>query len=237
MHGITPEVQAKLMNTHATKPGAAPGPRPHPRPAAAAWAAVPLVALAGCVDAIGWLRLQEMFVSFISGTSTMLGIAAVRADQPRAEALALVIILFAAGALLGEVIGQMAGRRRSAAVLGTVAALLGVALLLPAGNGLLPGAACAMVPAMGMLNTALPGISGITFVTGALSRAAAGLVQAAAGQASHLAWLQQAACWGGLVAGAALGAALQFRFGDAALLAPMLAALVAAVVAWRQGPG
>ena len=43
------------------------------------WAAVPLVALAGCVDAIGWLRFDQLFVSFISGTSTMLGIASAEA--------------------------------------------------------------------------------------------------------------------------------------------------------------
>jgi uncharacterized membrane protein YoaK (UPF0700 family) len=200
-------------------------------PPLAAWAGVPLVALAGCVDAIGWLRLQELFVSFISGTSTMLGVAAVSGDTERARALATVLGLFAGGALLGEAVGQLAGRWRSAAVLGMVSGLLALALALPGGESVLPRAAFAMVPAMGMLNTALPAVGGITFVTGALARAAAGLVQAVLRQASHLGWVQQAACWAALVAGAALGAALQERFGDVALAVPAVAALVAAAVA------
>ena len=33
------------------------------------WAAVPLVAMAGCVDAIGWLRLEEMFHGTLTQTS------------------------------------------------------------------------------------------------------------------------------------------------------------------------
>jgi uncharacterized membrane protein YoaK (UPF0700 family) len=157
---------------------------PHSRPINP-WAAVPLVALAGCVDAIGWLRFEQLFVSFISGTSTMLGIAAAEAHGGRAQALGTVLALFAAGALAGAVLGAVAGRWRSPAVLSLVAALLLAALLAPGGAAALPPAAWAIVPAMGMLNTALPGIGGITFVTGALARACEGLVQALRGRAPH----------------------------------------------------
>ncbi|RAI59559.1 DUF1275 domain-containing protein [Roseicella frigidaeris] len=222
-------------------------PTPLPPPAAAAatprpanpWAAVPLVALAGCVDAIGWLRFDQLFVSFISGTSTMLGIAAAEADHARAAALGTVVGLFAAGALLGALLGTAAGRWRSVAVLGTVTLLLAAALLAPpAGGWELPPAAWGMVPAMGMLNTALPGVGGVTFVTGALSRAMEGLVLALLGRARHGAWAQQAACWGAMVGGALLGGALQTRWGDAALAVPasgaMLAALLAALAALRD---
>ena len=38
-------------------------------PAINPWAAVPFVALAGCVDAIGWLRFDQLFVSFIPSYS------------------------------------------------------------------------------------------------------------------------------------------------------------------------
>lgn len=214
------------------KPGAenplAVVPRP---PVINPWAAVPFVALAGCVDAIGWLRFEQLFVSFISGTSTMLGIATAEGHAARAAALATVIGLFAAGALLGAVLGAAAGRWRSTAVLGLVAALLAAALLAPAtGTAELPPAAWAMVPAMGMLNTALPGLGGITFVTGALSRAMEGLVQALLGRARHGAWAQQAACWGAMAAGALLGARLQGGWGDVALAVPAAAALLGALV-------
>jgi uncharacterized membrane protein YoaK (UPF0700 family) len=195
------------------------------------WAAVPFVALAGCVDAIGWLRFDQLFVSFISGTSTMLGIAAAEGHAGRAAALATVVGLFAAGALLGAAVGAAAGRGRSPAVLGLVAALLTAALLAPAtGTWELPPAAWAMVPAMGMLNTALPGVGGITFVTGALSRAMEGLVQALLGRARHGAWAQQAACWAAMTGGALLGALLQGAWGDAALAVPATAALLGALV-------
>lgn len=200
------------------------------------WVAVPFVALAGCVDAIGWLRFDQLFVGFISGTSTMLGIAAAEGRAGRAAALATVVGLFAAGALLGAVVGTAAGRWRSVAVLGLIAALLTAALLAPATGpaGLppagLPPAAWAMVPAMGMLNTALPGVGGITFVTGALSRAMEGLVQALIGRARHGAWVQQAACWAAITTGATLGALLQGAWGDAALAVPASAALLGALV-------
>jgi uncharacterized membrane protein YoaK (UPF0700 family) len=202
-----------------------------PAPAINPWAAVPFVALAGCVDAIGWLRFDQLFVSFISGTSTMLGIAGAGGHAGRAAALATVIGLFAAGALLGAAVGAVAGRWRSPAVLGLVAALLTAALAAPAtGTWALPPAAWAMVPAMGMLNTALPGVGGITFVTGALSRAMEGLVHALLGRAPHGAWAQQAACWAAMTAGATLGALLQGAWGDAALAVPATAALLGALV-------
>ncbi|NOG70164.1 YoaK family protein [Roseicella sp. DB1501] len=220
------------------KPVASPSPAPRnaaPRPAirpVSPWAAVPLVALAGCVDAIGWLRFDQLFVSFISGTSTMLGIAAAEGDHARAAALGMVVGLFAAGALLGAVLGTAAGRWRSTVVLAAVTLLLAAALLAPPGGGWeLPRAAWTMVPAMGMLNTALPGVGGITFVTGALSRAMEGLVLGLLGRARHGAWVQQAACWGAMVAGALLGGALQTRWGDAALAVPASAALLAAMLA------
>ncbi|WP_380067319.1 DUF1275 family protein [Dankookia sp. GCM10030260] len=192
---------------------------------------MPFVGLAGCVDAIGWLRFDQLFVSFISGTSTMLGIATAEGHGARAAALATVVGLFAAGALLGAVVGAAAGRWRSPAVLGLVAVLLATALLAPAaGPWELPPAAWAMVPAMGMLNTALPGVGGITFVTGALSRAMEGLVQALLGRARHGAWAQQAACWAAMAAGATLGALLQDAWGDAALAVPATAALLGALL-------
>jgi uncharacterized membrane protein YoaK (UPF0700 family) len=208
------------------KPGAAKPPVMAINP----WAAVPFVALAGCVDAIGWLRFDQLFVSFISGTSTMLGIATAEGHAGRAAALATVVGLFAAGALLGAALGAAAGRWRSPAVLALVATLLTAALAAPrAGEWELPPAAWAMVPAMGMLNTALPGVGGITFVTGALSRAMEGLVQALLGRARHGAWAQQAACWAAMATGALTGALLQGAWGDAALAVPATAALLGAL--------
>ena len=67
-------------------------------------------------------------------------------------------------------------------------------------------------------------------VTGALSRAMEGLVQALLGRAPHGAWAQQAACWAAMASGALLGAVLQGAWGDAALAVPATAALLGALV-------
>ncbi len=198
------------------------------------WLAVPLVAVGGCVDAIGWLRLQELFVSFMSGTSTLLGVALAERRPDRAAELAAVVALFALGAVAGAGLARLAGRWRAAAVLAAVAALLGCGWRLPSlGGAGLPPMAFAVVPAMGALNLALPGVGGITFVTGALTRFADALVAALVRVGPHGAWLVQVAAWAALVAGAAAGAWLEARMGQDALVVPALAAAVAAMVALR----
>ena len=84
---------------------------------------------------------------------------------------------------------------------------------------------------MGALNLALPGVGGITFVTGALTRFAEALMAAVAGAGPHEAWVTQIAAWAALVAGATLGAVLDARMGGDALAVPAAAALAAAGVA------
>lgn len=197
------------------------------------WLAVPLVAIGGCVDAIGWLRLQELFVSFMSGTSTLLGVALAQGQPSRAAELALVVALFAAGAVMGAGLARLAGRWRAAVVLAVVAALLGCGWRLPSVHGAgLPPMAFAVVPAMGALNLTLPGVGGITFVTGSLTRFADALMAALAGAGPHGAWLVQLAAWTALVVGTTTGAWLEVRMGQDALVVPALAAAVAALAAY-----
>lgn len=198
-------------------------------------ALLPLVALAGCVDGIGYLRLSDLFVSFMSGTSTLLGLAVAEADLPRAVVLGSVVGLFAAGALAGALLARIAGPRwQSLAVLALVAALLGIAWHAPsgiAGGRAMAAEAYAMVPAMGALNAALPGVTGLTFVTGVLTRFADALAAALRGGGSHGAWLGHLAAWMALVLGAAAGGALELRWPGDALAVPGLAAAVGAVLA------
>ncbi len=200
-----------------------------------AWRAVPLVAIGGCVDSIGFLRLQELFVSFMSGTSTLLGVALAEGEPGRALELGLVVVLFIAGAVMGAGLARLAGpRRRPVVVLGVVAALLLCGWRLPSVGGAgLPPMAFAVVPAMGALNLALPGVGGITFVTGSLTRFAEALMMALAGLGRHGAWVVQITAWAALVAGAVTGAWLEARMGQDALAVPALMAVVAAVAALR----
>ncbi|WP_052389493.1 YoaK family protein [Belnapia moabensis] len=201
------------------------------------WLAVPLVALGGCVDAIGWLRLQELFVSFMSGTSTLLGLAVAEGRPDRAMALALTVALFVAGAVVGAALARLAGPWRAAVVLAVVAALLGCGWRLPSTGAAvmgLPPMAFAVVPAMGALNLALPGVGGITFVTGSLTRFADALVASLAGVGRHGAWLVQLAVWASLVIGAATGAWLEAHMGQDALAVPAFTTAMAALVALRR---
>jgi uncharacterized membrane protein YoaK (UPF0700 family) len=198
-------------------------------------ALLPLVALAGCVDGIGFLRLSELFVSFMSGTSTMFGVALASADLPRAAVLGSVLALFAAGALAGGLLARILGPRwQSAVVLGVVAALLGIAWQAPGGAGParpISAEAYAMVPAMGALNAALPGVTGLTFVTGALTRFADGLAAALRGDGSHRAWLAHLASWAALVMGGVAGALLELHWPGDALALPSLGAAAGATLA------
>jgi uncharacterized membrane protein YoaK (UPF0700 family) len=64
-----------------------------------------LSALAGYVDAIGFLHLGGLFVSFMSGNSTRMGVSLAEGHfQAAAEALGL-IVLFVLGAAGGEPFG------------------------------------------------------------------------------------------------------------------------------------
>src|ERR1700748_3070155 len=63
-----------------------------------------LSALAGYVDGIGFLHLGGLFVSFMSGNSTRLGVALAEAHWPNVLQAIGLISLFVAGAASGSLI-------------------------------------------------------------------------------------------------------------------------------------
>ena len=94
----------------------------HPRRDQAIAAA--LAALAGYVDAIGFIASGGLFISFMSGNSTRLGIGLAQASQFAALAGSL-LAAFVAGVTLATLIGRrLDGKRRRGQLL-LVAALLG----------------------------------------------------------------------------------------------------------------
>jgi uncharacterized membrane protein YoaK (UPF0700 family) len=131
--------------------------------------AVGLTALAGYVDAIGLLRLGNLFVSFMSGDSTQLAVAVSQARWMKAGEAAAIVLLFVLGVSLGRLVGVAAKAWRRPAVLASETALL----ILAAALG--PATRLAFVPlvmAMGMQNAAVRQVgqsrAGLTYVTGAL---------------------------------------------------------------------
>ncbi|QIG97438.1 YoaK family protein [Bradyrhizobium sp. 6(2017)] len=167
-----------------------------------------LSALAGYVDGIGYLHLGGLFVSFMSGNSTRLGVTLAEGHWQHAlEALEL-IVLFVAGAAAGSlVVLSRIGYRQPLILLGE--ALLLTAAALAYAYGLPNAAVAAIVLAMGLENAVfqLEGGAGLglTYVTGALVKAGQ-LIAAALTGGAGWAWLPNLLLWAALVAGALLGA-------------------------------
>jgi uncharacterized membrane protein YoaK (UPF0700 family) len=184
-----------------------------------------LAALAGIVDAIGYLHLSGLFVSYMSGNSTQLAVALGQANLDEARTIAELIALFVLGAAAGQVLADLGGRWDMTWVLTSVAMLLTIAALLAT-------AAEPMVFAMGALNAAMHRAGNIpvslTFVTGVLVRFGQGLGDFLTRRTTGWKWLMQIAPWVGLIAGATFGGATYLRIGAAAIWVPVgLAGLLA----------
>src|SRR5215468_588805 len=86
-----------------------------------------LSSLAGYVDGIGYLHLGGLFVSFMSGNSTRMGVSLAAGQwRPALEAFGL-IVLFVVGAAAGSLIVLGHGKHRQPWLLLAEAALLGLA--------------------------------------------------------------------------------------------------------------
>lgn len=180
-----------------------------------------LSALAGYVDAIGFLTLGGFFVSFMSGNSTRFGVAVATGQWDMAARALGLIGLFVVGVVLGSTVARRAGEGRRSVVLGLEAVLLAVgAGLLSAGRPLL-----GMVPvvlAMGVENTVFQKGGdvrvGLTYMTGTLVRVGQRIATALHGGA-RWDWVPFLLLWIGLATGGALGALMFLRLGVTALWA------------------
>jgi uncharacterized membrane protein YoaK (UPF0700 family) len=167
-----------------------------------------LTALAGYVDAIGYLHLGGLFVSFMSGNSTRLGVSLAAGDWHNAGAALGLIVLFVVGAAVGSLIVHSRSAHRQPRLLLTEALLLTLSALSYT-FGLPVIAVAAIVLAMGLENAVFQiegGGLGLTYITGALVKAGQ-LIAAAFTGGARLAWLPNVLLWAALVVGAVLGAA------------------------------
>ena len=167
-----------------------------------------LTALAGYVDAIGYLHLGGLFVSFMSGNSTRLGVSLAAGDWHNAGAALGLIVLFVVGAAAGSLIVHSRSAHRQPRLLLTEALLLTLSALSYT-FGLPVIAVAAIVLAMGLENAVFQiegGGLGLTYITGALVKAGQ-LIAAAFTGGARLAWLPNVLLWAALVVGAVLGAA------------------------------
>lgn len=195
--------------------------------------ATALAALAGYIDAIGFLSADRYFVSFMSGNTTRLGADFVM-EGSKAVVPALLVLGFVLGVAGGNVVAYWAGPWRKPAVLGLVT------LLLAAGSAFalsdrLEAMMAMLVLAMGALNNTMQRDEtpvALTYLTGALVRIGQAIGALLTrrqinGAGSYL------ALWLALASGAALGSAMFVGIGTASLpLAVGIAALLT-LAGWR----
>jgi uncharacterized membrane protein YoaK (UPF0700 family) len=194
-----------------------------------------LSALAGYVDGIGFLHLGGLFVSFMSGNSTRMGVSLARGDWwHAAEAMGL-IALFVLGAACGSLIVLGRGMHSQSRLLLTEALLLAAAALCSA-FGVDGFAIAAIVLAMGLENAVFQieggGGLGLTYVTGALVKVGQLLAAAMTG-GERFGWVPNLLLWAALVVGSVCGALAYHWINLAAIwfaagVALALSALVAA---------
>ena len=188
--------------------------------------AIALTAVAGCVDAIGYLRLRHFFVSFMSGDSTQLAVATLQADWSHAATAGAIVALFVAGVVAGRSVSTALGSWGRPIVLAIEA------LLLAAATATGPSMAIAvalMTVAMGVQNGAIDkehaARVGLSYVTGTLVSLGDKLADALrSGRAERWAWVPHLFHWGALVAGAACGTVTYQAWGPLAMLVPALGA-------------
>lgn len=196
---------------------------------------VALVAIAGWVDAVGYLQLGHQFISFMSGNTTQMAVGLGRGHWSEAGILAAIIFLFVAGVVLGTLLAQAVGKWRLPAVLGVEAILLVMALLLPAPVGPLPLAALPVILAMGLQNAALEHLGkknvSLTYVTGTLVGIGRGLAAAVGRKGEPWGWCTDLTLWLGMATGAVAGAIVFAWLGFWCLLIPLAVVTVLAIVA------
>ena len=191
--------------------------------------AMSLAALAGFVDAAGYLSADRYFVSFMSGNTTRLGVELAR--QPRAALLpALLALTFVCGVMVGAILtGRFAGRHKPPLLL-LVSVLLGCGAWL-GGGGYPRAALIALAAAMGALNNSFQRDGrvavGLTYMTGALVRLGQGLAVKLQNRAAEP-WADWLMLWLALAGGATLGALTYVTW---AALTFWIAAALAAVLA------
>lgn len=206
------------------------------------WLGLVFALVAGWLDAVGFIEVGQFYLSFMSGNTTQLGVAAAAFDGPSILRGASVIASFFLGAFFGTLLADASGRLRLPVVLMMECALLGAAigltLMRPGFFALLP-----ISVAMGMQNTLRQLVGradvGKSFVTGSLFGAGQSLARALTGKAPAAEWLAFLAAWLAFVAGAAGGAYALHRSSLIANLACMTAllAVLAALTAPARGVG
>ena len=191
--------------------------------------AVFLVALAGFVDAVGFLILGGLFVSFMSGNSTQFAIRVGTCPGSAAGPAGALVGLFVFGVVVGRLTATGVGPWRRPGDPGAGGGLLAFAAFAPL-PALASGAvmSVAMGAQNGILHAAGRTTTGLTYITGSLVKFGEALTDAMTGAGPPAAAWPYLLLWLGMVAGGVAGAVAFGEFGARALVLPALAAALLA---------
>jgi uncharacterized membrane protein YoaK (UPF0700 family) len=169
--------------------------------------AMGIAALAGFVDAAGFVLTQGLFVSFMSGNSTRLAVGFVHEIGIVAVAAGLLLSLLG-GVIAGALIASAWPRRRKTLLLFIASLMLvGAAVIAEAGSDVF--AALLLAATMGSLNNLFlreGEVSiAVTYMTGTLVRAGQRIAASIRGEGPSD-WLPYLLLWASLLAGAVAGA-------------------------------
>jgi len=199
--------------------------------------AVALSAVAGFVDAIGFIKLGGFFVSFMSGNTTRAAVGVAEGSSAALLAAGL-IATFVVGVIFGTFVAHIFRDHRQTAVLIFVTMLLMTAAVMGL-TSLENGAIIAMTLAMGAENTVFERDGevhiGVTYMTGTLVKLGQRLAGTLMG-GDRWSWTPYFLLWLGLIVGAAVGAGIYPYLGLQALWLPAVAAAVLALVTWNITP-
>ncbi len=198
-----------------------------------------LSALAGFVDAVGFMYLGGYFVSFMSGNSTRLSVALISGDMAAFSLLLGIIFLFVMGAMLGSLVRSLCKSPPVAtSVLVLLTCLLAVAALCnEMGQGFI--AIALIILAMGAENSVFQRggdlMVGLTYMSGTLVKVGQRLAEALTG-GKKTAFVPYVLLWLGLISGGVVGALSFNSFGLHSLWIATFVALLFTLVTWWRKP-
>lgn len=205
--------------------------------------AILLTALAGYVDAIGYLTFAKIYTANMSGNSVAVGIGLGGANWPQFAERIWPVALYVVGIFAGRILIEVGGRKkvRRIASVGFALEIILIGLTITTADSKVASVAL-LACAMGLQNAILTHFSSLTvhtgFVTGTLVRMSEELVRYGAwlwdggklaqspGQTCFRTGCALLLVWCGYVAGAALGAIALWRFSIPALVAAVVLLVV-----------
>jgi len=199
--------------------------------------AASLSALAGYVDAVGFLGTGGFFVSFMSGNSTRLGVG-LSQQWAFAVTAAAFVAAFVAGVVSASLVVGRMPQRRAPLVLGIVAVTLAIAAgIAPFAPRLMTFALVTF--AMGAVNLMFEADGevrvGLTYMTGTLVKLGQRIGVALSG-GERWSWLPYLILWASLITGGTIGGLAYIHLGLAALWPAALYALFLAALVGKMPP-